>query len=178
VDEIRGDYVQELIESMRNTMRETPGVGLAAPQIGAPLQLAVVEDRPEYLQKLTKKELAERKRKAVPYHVMINPQLILEPGETAEFFEGCLSVVGFTAIVPRALRVRVECLNENAEPVTIAAEGWHARILQHEIDHLQGTLYIDRMKPRSLCTQENYVRLWKDKRIEEFWSQVPPQTAI
>ena len=173
-DEILGSYVQELIESMRDTMRLTPGVGLAAPQIGAPLQLAVVEDRPEYLDKLSKKERAERGRKPVPYHVVINPTLILEPGETAEFFEGCLSVVGFTAIVPRALRVRVECLNENAEPVTLAAEGWHARILQHEIDHLQGTLYIDRMKPRSLCTQENYVRLWKDKPVDEFWRQVPP----
>src|SRR6266702_224616 len=82
-DEILGSYIQELIESMRDMMRETPGVGLAAPQIGAPLQLAVVEDRPEYIEKLTKKERAERGRKPVPYHVIINPKLILEPDESA-----------------------------------------------------------------------------------------------
>src|SRR5437762_8917925 len=90
-DEILGSYIQELIESMRDTMRETPGVGLAAPQIGAPLQLAVIADRPAYIDKLTKKERAERGRKPVPYHVVINPKLILEPDESAEFFEGCLS---------------------------------------------------------------------------------------
>ncbi len=76
---------------------------------------------------------------------------------------GCLSLAGFSALVPRALAVRVEALNERAEPVTIEAEGWHARILQHEIDHLDGVLYVDRMRTRSLTTNENLTRYWKDK---------------
>src|SRR5580693_2865912 len=98
-DEILGGPVQDLIESMRNTMREAPGVGLAAPQIGVPLQLAVIEDRPEYIEKLTPEHVAERKRRPVPYHVLINPKLIIDGTEAAEFFEGCLSLAGFTAIV-------------------------------------------------------------------------------
>jgi peptide deformylase len=75
-----------------------------------------------------------------------------------QFFEGCLSVAGFTAVVPRARAVRVECLNERAEQVVIEAEGWYARILQHEIDHLRGKLYIDRMITRSFMTAENFNR--------------------
>jgi peptide deformylase len=77
-------------------------------------------------------------------------------------------VAGFTAIVPRALAVRVECLNERAEPVSIRAEGWYARILQHEIDHLRGQLYIDRMEARSFATLENFNRHWKDKPVADF----------
>ena len=146
---------------MTNAMRDAPGVGLAAPQIGHPLQLAVIEDRPEYIQKLAPEHVAERKRRPVPFHVLINPKLIVEDAEAVEFFEGCLSVAGFTAIVPRHMRVRVECLNERAEAVEISADGWYARILQHEIDHLNGILYIDRMKSRSFSTQDNYMRYWK-----------------
>jgi peptide deformylase len=160
-DEILDRPIQKLIESMRNTMHDAPGVGLAAPQIGLPLQLAVIEDKPEYIHKLAPEEAAERRRLPVPFHVVINPKLIIEDADGAEFFEGCLSVAGFTAIVPRALRVRVECLNEKAEPVVIAAEGWYARILQHEIDHLNGILYIDRMKSRTFSTQDNFTRYWK-----------------
>jgi peptide deformylase len=162
-DDILGSDVQNLIESMRNAMRDAPGVGLAAPQIGVPVQVAVIEDRPEYIEKLAPDHAAKRQRTAVPFHVLINPKLVIEDSETAEFFEGCLSLSGFTAIVPRALRVRVECLNERAEAVAIVAEGWYARILQHEIDHLNGILYIDRMKSRSFSTQDNYTRYWKDK---------------
>ena len=87
--------------------------------------------------------------------------------ESAEFFEGCLSLAGFTAVVARAKQVRVECLNEKAEPVTIEATGWYARILQHEIDHLGGVLYVDRMNSRTFFTQDNYVRYWKDRSVAE-----------
>jgi peptide deformylase len=161
-DEILDRTIQELIESMRETMHDAPGVGLAAPQVGIPVQLVVVEDQPRFLKKLSSEELAERERSPVPFHVLINPAVTIAGSEAAEFFEGCLSVAGFTAIVPRARAVRVECLNERAEPVAIDAKGWYARILQHEIDHLHGTLYIDRMSPRSFSTQDNYMRYWKD----------------
>ena len=157
-EEIRSPRIQTLIELMRETMREAPGVGLAAPQIGESIQLAVIEDRAEYIEGLSPEELAERQRSAIPFHVIINPKLSFLDNSTAEFFEGCLSVEGYGAIVDRALNVRVECLNERGESVTINAHGWYARILQHEIDHLNGTLYVDRMKTRTLSTAENMVR--------------------
>ncbi len=147
---------------MRETMHDAPGVGLAAPQVGIPLQVVVVEDQSRFLQKLSPEELATRERSAVPFHVLINPAITATGAEAAEFFEGCLSVAGFTAIVPRAREVRVECLNERAEPVVIEAKGWYARILQHEIDHLHGKLYLDRMDPRTFSTLDNHARHWKD----------------
>lgn len=157
-EEIVADSVQELIASMFETMRDAPGVGLAAPQIGIPLQLAVIED--------TETD-AERARLPVAPHVIVNPVLTLEGPRDVPFFEGCLSLPGFAAIVPRALRVRVDCLNERGEPVTIRAEGWYARILQHEIDHLNGILYIDRMISRSFTTRENLEQHWKQMPIAE-----------
>jgi peptide deformylase len=171
-DEINSPSIQRLIELMRDTMREAPGVGLAAPQIGQSIQLAVIEDRPEYINDLPEEELAERQRFAIPFHVIINPTLSFLDSSTAEFFEGCLSVEGYGAIVDRALNVRVDCLNERGEPVTINAHGWYARILQHEIDHLNGTLYVDRMKSRTLTTTENMFRFWKDQSIEEVLAEV------
>lgn len=158
-DEIISPSIQELIELMRETMREAPGVGLAAPQIGESLQLAVIEDPAEYLTQLSAEQLAATQRAPVPFHVIINPKLSFPDDSAAEFFEGCLSVEGYSAVVGRALNVRVECLNERAEEVTINAHGWYARILQHEIDHLNGTLYIDRMKTRTFSTVENLARL-------------------
>jgi peptide deformylase len=149
VEEIKSEAVTKLIEEMRETMREAPGVGLAAPQIGLSLQLAVIEDRADYLSEVEPEHLERLQRSPLEFHVIINPKLYPVGDETVEHFEGCLSVAGFGAVVRRALNVRVECLNEHAEPITINAHGWYARILQHEIDHLNGTLYIDRMNSRT-----------------------------
>jgi peptide deformylase len=160
VDEIKSPATQHLIHDMRETMRTAPGVGLAAPQIGESLQLAVIEDRAEYLKDMSPEQLARLQRSAVDFHVIINPKLTLLGDANVEFFEGCLSVAGFGAIVPRSLSVHVECLNERAEPISIDATGWYARILQHEIDHLNGTLYIDRMNTRSFTTVENAEKSW------------------
>jgi peptide deformylase len=162
-DEIRSTAIQRLIEEMRETMREAPGVGLAAPQIGQALQLAVIEDREEYLRGIDPIVLQERDRAPVPFHVIINPRLTVVQEAPALFFEGCLSLDGFVALVPRALAVRVECLNERGESLLIQARGWYARILQHEIDHLHGTLYIDRMLSRSFMSIENLTKHWADK---------------
>jgi peptide deformylase len=167
VDEIKSRVTQDLIELMRETMRAAPGVGLAAPQIGESLQLAVIEDRIDYIKDISRDKLAELKRSPVDFHVIINPKLTIVGETTVDFFEGCLSVTGFAAMVSRGESVRVECLNERAEPVTINAQGWHARILQHEIDHLNGTLYIDRMHTRSFTTVENVDVFWRDKTIDE-----------
>lgn len=166
-EEITGAPVQQLIESMKQAMRDAPGVGLAAPQVGESLQLAVIEDRPEYTRDWTAQQLAERERQPVEFHVIINPRLTLLGAERVEFFEGCLSLAGLMAIVPRARRVRVECLDERARTRTIEASGWYARILQHEIDHLQGTVYVDRMYPRTLMTVENYKQHWLQKSLAD-----------
>ena len=170
--EILSPQIQQLIELMRNTMHEAPGVGLAAPQIGVSIQMAVIEDQPEYLAHHSPDELAELQRSAVPFHVIINPKLTLLDNGSAQFFEGCLSVEGYQAIVNRALSVRVECLNERGEEITINAQGWYARILQHEIDHLNGTLYIDRMKTRTLTTGENMLRFWNNQTIDEVLAEL------
>jgi len=148
-EEICAPQTVQLIELMRETMRAAPGVGLAAPQIGELLQLAVVEDRAEYGQSLAPDELAARGRVPVPFHVIVNPRLEVVEAGPAVFSEGCLSVPGFLAEVPRAHIVRVAALDHRGLPITIDARGWYARILQHEIDHLEGTLYIDRMNPRT-----------------------------
>jgi peptide deformylase len=166
-EEITSAQIQQLIDLMRTTMREAPGVGLAAPQIGQSIQLAVIEDRATYVSDLSVDALEERQRSAIPFHVIINPKLSVVGSSTAQFFEGCLSVEGYQAVVDRALNVRVQCLNERGEAVTINAQGWYARILQHEIDHLNGTLYVDRMKTRTLTTVPNAQRHWNDKSIEQ-----------
>jgi peptide deformylase len=166
-EEIGSERIRELIEHMRETLADAPGVGLAAPQIGEPLQLAIVEDKAEYQTNLTAAELAERARRPVPFHVLINPEIeLLSPPEVS-FFEGCLSLPGFMAMVPRARKVQVRALDEAGKRVEIEAEGWYARILQHEIDHLRGTLFIDRMWSRSFCSLDHYNRHWKSKSTTE-----------
>jgi len=165
--EIAGKEIQKLIESMRKTMHEAPGVGLAAPQIGLSLQLAVIEDREEYHKDVAAEQLRERERRPVPFHAIINPRITEMSTDSAEFFEGCLSLPGFSALVPRARAVRVEFLNERGLKETLEASGWYARILQHEIDHLRGTLYIDRMKTRTFSSLDNWNKFWKGKSIEE-----------
>jgi peptide deformylase len=94
---IISEEIQRLIRDMQETMRDAPGVGLAAPQVGMALQLAVVEDREELLSSLPAEELAEKERKAVPFHVIINPEITLLGNDTANFYEGCLSLSGFSA---------------------------------------------------------------------------------
>jgi peptide deformylase len=166
-DEIRSAESQQLIELMCETMRDAPGVGLAAPQIGESIRLVVIEDRPEYQVGISPERLAEREREAVPFHVVANPVVTVLDESPRLFFEGCLSVTGFAALTVRHAAVRVDGLNEHAEPVTIEAQGWYARILQHEIDHLNGTLYVDRMVTRSFMTDASYRRTWLDRSVAE-----------
>jgi peptide deformylase len=90
--------------------------------------------------------------------VIINPRIVSYGEQKVEFFEGCLSLAGFMGLVPRSREVVIECLNDEAKPRTVRASGWYARILQHEIDHLNGTIYIDRMDTRTFASVENYKR--------------------
>ena len=165
-EEIALPETQQLIVWMQETMRDAPGVGLAAPQVGLPLQLAVIEDRAEYSKDIAAERLAERERRTVPFQVLINPHIVEHAGEQVEFFEGCLSLGGFSALVKRSRQVAVEYWDERGQPRRLEAQGWYARILQHEIDHLQGRLYIDRMEPRSFMSIDNLGRYWKDKPVE------------
>jgi peptide deformylase len=156
---------QTLIDWMRETMRDAPGVGLAAPQVGLSLQLAVIEDRAEYLRDVPPDVLAERERSPVDFHALINPRIVERSDEQVEHYEGCLSLAGFSALVKRSRAVTVEYLDEHGAEHRVEARGWYARILQHEIDHLNGTLYIDRMEPRSFTNLENMGRHWKSMTI-------------
>ena len=169
VKEIQSREIRDLIRDMRETMYKAPGVGLAAPQIGRALQLAVIEDKAEYMKDVPADVIRERERRPVPFQVIINPKITLLNQGTAEFFEGCLSLTAFTAVVSRARAVRVECLDEQGSPKVIEASGWYARILQHEIDHLGGTIYIDRMLPRTFMSVELMGR---------HWSKLPVKDAI
>jgi peptide deformylase len=155
-----------LIEAMRDTMRDAPGVGLAAPQIGESIQLVVIEDPPDLQAPLTPEQRSERGRDVVAFHVLVNPVLTIEDDAPIEFFEGCLSVLDRVMIVPRASRVRVTALDEHGAKVEKVASGWYARILQHEIDHLHGTLCIDRMHSRSFMSVAQHGRFWKGKSVE------------
>jgi peptide deformylase len=166
-DRIATKEMQDLVTRMIATMRAAPGVGLAAPQIGVPLRVIVLEDRDELLKGLTPDERRERERAPFPTRVFFNPVLKPVGEERAMFFEGCLSVKGFVGLVDRSLEVEVTGLDEKAQPQTWRVRGWPARILQHEVDHLDGTLYIDRMKTRSFATAEHAKALYAGKPIAE-----------
>ena len=164
--EIKAKETQKLIEMMRETMRKAPGVGLAAPQVGLGLRLAVIEDQAAYVEDMDPDERRAKERDPVPFHVIVNPKIeVIDPGPV-RFFEGCLSLEGFVAVVGRAKTVRVRCLDHQGEPRTFEATGWHARILQHETDHLDGTVYIDRMESRTFMASEDFSHHWGGEPVE------------
>ena len=148
----------ELIEVMRATMHDAPGVGLAAPQIGIPLQIAVIED----LYDVGADVARVRERTPLPFRVLVNPRYTPVGSRTAGFYEGCLSVPGYQAVVTRAAEVRLECTDESGREIDEVVRGWPARIVAHETDHLHGTLYIDTAHMRSLTTSVVYGELWSD----------------
>jgi peptide deformylase len=156
------EEMQCLIGQMRATMEAAPGVGLAAPQVGLSIQLAVLADGPERWGQLTDNERGARQRHELPFTVLVNPVLhpIDHGDDPASFFEGCLSVPGLMGVVARHRAVRVEALSADGSPIDRVFTGWSARIVQHELDHLAGRLYLDRVETRSLCSSGNYVRYW------------------
>jgi len=159
--------LQRLFASMIATMRAAPGVGLAAPQIGVPWRVIVLEDRPELLAALSPAERAEREREPFATRVFVNPVLRHVGDEHATFFEGCLSVKGYVGLVERSREVEVTGFDEHGAAQTWRVKGWPARILQHEVDHLDGTLYVDRMKTRSFATAEEAKARYAGKSIAE-----------
>ncbi|GAA2901185.1 peptide deformylase [Nonomuraea rubra] len=130
------------------------GVGLAAPQVGIPLALAVIEDHAEVPAEVA----AERERAPQPPLELVNPVVTALGSRYHAFYEGCLSVEGLTAVVPRHTLVRLSASDGGGRPYELELSGWPARIAQHETDHLNGVLYLDRAEPRSLSTVANYER--------------------
>ena len=124
---------QTLVDNMVETMRDAPGVGLAAPQVGESLQLVVVEFGDEEDESVPKK-----------LYVVANPEIIKPSEETILDVEACLSVPGLAGEVERHESIIVKAQNRHGQPYKVNAKGWLARIFQHEIDHLNGVLYIDR----------------------------------
>jgi peptide deformylase len=136
--------LQTLVDNMFETMRAAPGVGLAAPQIGESLRLVVVEYAED------EDENAKPKK-----YVLVNPEIIKRSEEMVVDVEGCLSLPGLAGRVERHQAVTVKAKNRFGKPLKIEAEGWLARIFQHEIDHLDGVLYIDRAEEVFELTPED-----------------------
>lgn len=164
-EQIAAPEFKELVDRMIATMRAAPGVGLAAPQIGVSQRVIVLEDRDDYISKLTPDERTERERVAFAPRVFVNPKLTLLGSDRVTFLEGCLSVRGYVGLAARAHEVEVSGLDEHGKPQTWRVRGWPARILQHEVDHLEGTLYVDRMLTRSFITQEHAKERFAGKPI-------------
>ncbi len=127
-----GDF-QQLIEDMVETMREAPGVGLAAPQVNVSQRLIVVEYGKEDDEEAPPK-----------LYVLANPEITRISTETEVGTEGCLSIPGVVGDVERATSLTIKGLNRHGQPTTVKANGWLARIFQHEVDHLNGVLFTDR----------------------------------
>jgi peptide deformylase len=125
-----------LIADMEETMRAADGAGLAAPQIGVPLRLVIFGvPTPRYAES-----------EAVPYTVLVNPQLTPSRGTLVEDWEGCLSVPGMRGMVPRHQQLRYRGFDPRGQPIDRTVEGFHARVVQHEVDHLDGVLYPTRIR--------------------------------
>ncbi len=145
--DIRKPAFQQLIDDMFETMYEEPGIGLAAPQVGRSQQLVVMDCPGEG---------------GFPSTVLINPTIVYYGPEQAEFWEGCLSVDGLRGKVTRPSMVRVTGLDRQGKPVDIEASGLYAVCIQHELDHLIGKVFLDRMTDLSTLTQmEEFQKYWQ-----------------
>ncbi|KND29955.1 peptide deformylase [Streptomyces acidiscabies] len=144
------------IEALRVTMHAAPGVGLAAPQVGVPLRIAVIEDPATVPEEIK----AARSRAPQPFRVLINPSYEGVGPRRAAFYEGCLSVPGYQAVVARHTEVRLKGEDETGRILDEVFSGWAARIVQHETDHLDGGLYLDRAELRSLAASEVLAERW------------------
>jgi len=131
-----GSELQTLIDDMVETMRAAPGVGLAAPQVDVPLRVIVVE--------FAESEEGEEGEEVTPdLFICVNPKITPTTADEVVGTEGCLSIPGIVGDVSRPDSVTVRCLNRHGQPMKIKASGWLARIFQHEVDHLNGVLFVD-----------------------------------
>lgn len=134
-ERLRDAELQRFVDDMIDTMRDADGVGLAAPQVAEVIQLFVYEATD-----------AEDPAAGIPLRVVVNPMVEPLPGELVYDWEGCLSIPDLRGLVPRYPAVRVRGLDRLGAPLDFVAEGYEARIVQHEFDHLNGVLFVDRMR--------------------------------
>lgn len=161
--QLSDDELERLITLMQQVMHEAPGVGLAAPQLGIPLQLAVMEDQYD----VDPEAAALRRRSPLDFIAVLNPRYTpLGPG-VASFYEGCLSLNGLQAVVARHENVLLEFQSPDGAAIQREFSGWQARIVQHETDHLQGVLYVDRAQLRSLSSNAEYAAHWAEPGISK-----------
>jgi peptide deformylase len=159
--QLSGAELGQLIDLMRSVMHKAPGVGLAAPQLGIPLQLAVLED-----QFVVDAEVAAaRGREPLPFFAMLNPSYQPLGGSTVAFYEGCLSLNGLQAAVSRPEAVRLDFTAPDGSTQQRDFSGWQARIVQHETDHVHGILYLDRAELRSISSNAEYSARWAQPDI-------------
>ena len=153
-EELRSPDLQRLVDDMTETMHEYDGVGLAGPQVHLGLRIAVIEVPGS----------DERSIAAVPLTVLINPRVTLLGDERVDLWEGCLSIPELRGVVPRYRRLRLEALDRRGKPFTVEAEDFFARVIQHECDHLEGRVYLDRMEGlRSLSFLNEFERFVADE---------------
>jgi peptide deformylase len=131
--------LQVLIDDMIETMREAPGVGLAAPQVGAALRVIVVE----FSEKEDEDEDEDEDAKPPKLYIMVNPEITRFSDDKEVGTEGCLSIPGYVGNVNRPIEIVIRGYNRRGQPMKVKAKGWLARIFQHEIDHLEGVLFTD-----------------------------------
>ena len=167
------DDLQTLIDNMIETMRTANGVGLAAPQIGQSLQLAVIETLPKGV------ENGEDIPNSRELFVIVNPRIVWESREVIDGIEGCLSIPGYVGEVERAYAVRVRAQDRRGKPLKLRLKGWTARIFQHEIDHLDGVLYIDKLTDREkFWTDEEYYNMRQEELEAEDAEENVDETAV
>ena len=143
--------LQRLIDNMIETLREANGVGLAAPQVGESLQLAVIWTLPE------EDDDGNEIEGTREWHVIINPEIFWRSKETVDGIEGCLSIPGYLGEVERYESIRVRGQDRHGRKFRMRLYDWTARIFQHEIDHLNGELYIDKLTgPENIWTEEEF----------------------
>lgn len=161
--QLSDEELGRLIGLMREVMHAAPGVGLAAPQLGIPLQLAVLEDHFGS----DAETAAARERLPLDFLAILNPRYVAVGEEVASFYEGCLSVSGLQAVVTRHRRVRLDYQAPDGARTSAEYSGWQARIVQHETDHLQGILYLDKAELRSLACNAEYSARWAEPGIDQ-----------
>jgi len=150
-EELSAPWLLELVEDMKETLPAAGGIGLAAPQVDVSVRLAIIEIEGG----LSRYGEIE----AMPLTVFINPEIeVLDPA-TAGYWEGCLSVPGLRGFVERPQHVRVRALDMNGEAFELELKGFLATVFQHEFDHLDGKLYIDRLKDSRLLVFEDQLML-------------------